>query len=915
MNINFCHSLSPYSIKAKLHNFVNSSEFFFSPHINIIIVALLLLVPSISIAFEYSWQMDVTPEGQESYTPVPAQQFELLGNDADLSNSTASIDLKDKFNVYLSNTFSSHESALLLKSFNKLPYIDLDISYWVITPHNIPDDIVVHRLNSFNIVLIGKHAFDFSSPISAELDGVKGEVQSFRLFKSVVRYVTNNGLDNHIASSIIQHRYDIQLHAYDYRKLTEYTTGEDNDRFEDFKSEEIISLIYMLEQFPAGMLKVKGLKHIVRRRDGLTHPFYPQAPAIAWPSAGYIEFMESAFTGSDISYIHKLILHEKAHFLWSYTFDDQLRQEWTELGQWYQDDEGEWYTKQQTQFVSSYAHHNNPNEDMAESISYYVVNPDKLRNHAPTKYEFIRDRIMHGTRYVSKIREDLTFRVYNLWPDYVYPGKIISTHIQVIGEPEEDKKVKITFTTHSENENDYGSKIWFRLKSPQRTWLDVYLHAVDSDGNRVTSSNIFSTEISMSKYMASGYWIMKGISTVDAQGLWRWETNQDIGFQLYLNNPLEDTDPPVYIKDSMKLSISDAHTESGLSYQILTAQWKVNDNSPVPLFRILLNNITYPERRSLFGTENIGMNITKDDHGNQILTVDTIIADYYPGGVYAVSEITMSDIARNYTPIRFINDGDENHMEIDEPTVSIEIETPNPDFEPPELDLDRIFVRAEPYDSDNLNGKTIVEITFNAKDNNSGFDRGSCQLRSPDGREHNFYIKSHSDPYLIYFDYDTTIWKEYKWIIILPEGSPPGIWGLASMYIDDKAENVQFYDFTEIVRFDVDTDYNSAPQLVNNENLTTRLFNNFPNPSNPETWIPYQLSQPSNVNISIYNIDGRVVRRINVGYKQVGKYTSRDTAAYWDGRNDIGEKVSSGLYFYNLQTGDFSDTRRLIITK
>ena len=82
-----------------------------------------------------------------------------------------------------------------------------------------------------------------------------------------------------------------------------------------------------------------------------------------------------------------------------------------------------WSTTKQVEFVSAYAHAKNPNEDMAESISYYIVRPDKLRSRSPTKYEFIQNRVMHGTRYISKIRDDLTFEVYNLYPDYVYPGE------------------------------------------------------------------------------------------------------------------------------------------------------------------------------------------------------------------------------------------------------------------------------------------------------------------------------------------------------------------------------------------------------------------------------------------------------------------------------------------------------------
>ena len=61
---------------------------------------------------------------------------------------------------------------------------------------------------------------------------------------------------------------------------------------------------------------------------------------------------------------------------------------------------------------------------MAESIAYYLVTPDKLRSRSPAKYEFIQNRIMHGVRYISQIREDLTFQVYNLYPDFVYPAFI-----------------------------------------------------------------------------------------------------------------------------------------------------------------------------------------------------------------------------------------------------------------------------------------------------------------------------------------------------------------------------------------------------------------------------------------------------------------------------------------------------------
>ena len=113
-----------------------------------------------------------------------------------------------------------------------------------------------------------------------------------------------------------------------------------------------------------------------------------------------------------------------------------------------------WSTTKQTEFVSAYAHAHNPNEDMAESISDYIVNPDKLRSRSPAKYEFIQNRIMHGTRYISRIREDLTFEVYNLYPDNVYPGRIIRVDIQVDGKPREDKEVTIEIELHNEGDQD-----------------------------------------------------------------------------------------------------------------------------------------------------------------------------------------------------------------------------------------------------------------------------------------------------------------------------------------------------------------------------------------------------------------------------------------------------------------------------
>ena len=95
----------------------------------------------------------------------------------------------------------------------------------------------------------------------------------------------------------------------------------------------------------------------------------------------------------------------------------------------------------------------------------------------------------------------------------------------------------------------------------------------------------------------------------------------------------------------------------------------------------------------------------------------------------------------------------------------------------------------------------------------------------------------------------------------------------------------------------------------------TVLLANYPNPFNPETWIPYRLAEPADVKLTIYDTHGAVVRQFNLGHRGAGYYTDRAKAAYWDGRSDRGESVASGVYFYHLKAGDYTALRRLVILK
>ena len=975
-------------------------------------------------AFTYHWEIDEMPEGSESATVVEPVEVTLLDEQIQVPSHSASLALLRKYSVHLGLEWDPGHAYRLLQTFESIPQETNNLyentpgvapSIWRLSDRHIQDDISVEYRDGQRIVTIAETTFAHATPLLAEIEGVRGRYFSKRLHHAVVRFVTDDGADRYVLERILKERYAVSINVPDYAELTRHTTGEHAGRFSEFKNEELIALVSMFEEFPQGMLKIPGLKYIVRRLDGTPHPLYPLAPAVAWTGAGYIEFMESAFKGQGPDYIHRLILHEKAHFLWDYLFDEQLRQDWIELGGWFEnpDDIDGWSTTKQVEFVSAYAHGKNPNEDMAESISYYIVNPDKLRSRSPAKYEFIQNRVMHGTRYISKIREDLTFQVYNLYPDYVYPGRITRIDIQVDGEPEKDKEITIEIEIHGESDLDTAHGAYMRLFSEKGTFEDIGLSPMDSNGQRATAGHILRGYFTLPRYAANGYWAPDTIRLWDANGNERYHSQTDFGWKLYINNPLEDLKAPVYVENSMRLSLSQKVTERGYPYQIVHTRWRVIESNGITGCSATINDEN-PETHSISGGNAYWGEERKLIAQKGEVHARIIIADYRQSGTYTLPGVSTGDVSGNigtvwFTPVHTLERNEQ--LALDEGPYTIEIQTRFPDSAPPELDLNRITIKAEPIRPADPNGETHVDITFRVKDNISGYSSSGLLLRDPQGVMHGFNHYGPDHNYM-YFSGDPTVYQTYQLIITLPVGSVPGTWGLAEMTVYDKAENKLIVDFTEIVRFEV----NDAPiyaesdvnqdgsvniqdlvlvanqiglpgaadgelnadinadgvvdildlvQIANDieegsaaapaihsptaeriqswlaqvkaaddgspafrraisvlETLlravlpeTTVLLPNYPNPFNPETWIPYHLANASDVQITIYDTKGTAVRTLALGHQAAGYYTDRNRAAYWDGRNGLGENVASGVYFYQLLTDDMSLMRKMVILK
>ena len=984
----------------------------------VIIVLFCGLLPP-AFAFEFSWEIDETPEGSESATVVEPVQVVILGDAVAVPSHSASLRLMRKYSVHLGPEWSAGHAYRLLQMFESVPQRtnpyqgspELPTSVWHLSNRHLQNDIEIEYRGEERIVTVAEEAFVYAAPLLAEIDGVRGRYFSKRLHRAVVRFVTEDGTDRRVIDRILEQRYGVSVRVPDYTELTRNTTREHAGFFQPFKNEELILILSMLEECPEGMLKTPGLKYLVRRLDGLLHPLNPEAAAVAWPDAGYIEFMELAFKETTLPFVQRLVLHEKAHFLWAHLFDEQLKQDWIEIGGWYEnpDDKDGWSTTKQVEFVSAYAHGVNPNEDMAESISFYIVDPDKLRSRSPAKYEFIQNRVMHGTRYISLIREDLTFEVYNLWPDYVYPGRIIGIDIQVRGAPEADKQVTITLQLHGESDLDTAARGYTRIFSEKTVFVDVHFHPIDENGQRVGASHVLRGDLMLSKYAPNGYWAPDTISVGDANESERHSSQVDFGWKLYIDNPLADCVPPEYVPNSMRLSLSESQTARGERFQVLTARWGVIEAIGMKSCNISIND-EHSETYSIYGYNGYSNEDGKIAAQKGEVEATIIIADYKQSGIYKVAAIGMRDLAGNVSGMPFVKG------EGEEP-ATIEIQTRFPDATPPELNLNTITVKAEPTNPDAPNGETRVEVTFQARDNIAGYDSSRIHLRDPQGVRHGYshYAPDHGlRNNNMYFTGDPTVYRIYQEIVVLPIGSPPGTWGLSDMTLYDKAENKLHVDFTEIVRFELidiidsvtlaadvnndgevdiqdlvfvasnlgETGENAAdvngdeivdirdlievagvldppaaapaldPQTLSiftavdvqkwlSEaqplNLTdptsqrgvrflaqllttlipkeTALLPNYPNPFNPETWIPYQLSKSASVTFTIYAMNGQVVRQMSLGHQSAGIYQSRIRAVYWDGRNAVGEPVASGIYFYRLTAGDFTATRKMLIRK
>ena len=786
-----------------------------------------------STTYIFSWEEDGSIAGHATeFVPADPPVIEVLGEAYTVPDGFSAQTLFQQYGFILDDhelAWTPDDAFKLHQTISSLPYprVNADedgtpvVAVWRLTDDMLDGDYMVETITGTEVVTVAKDAFTYAEPLVVNFDGDQGQFFSRRLFKALLSHLTDEGTDSWLVTQIADERYGVEF--MEPSPELEALMSETQTNFQPFPAWEKLQIMGMFEEFPEGLRKQDGLSKLVRRINGQQNPYYPTAPAIAWTGIETIEWMESGFSNFSIDYIHRLILHEKAHFLWAYTFDDDLRNDWTALGGWFEDPNAPsgWSTTLTTEFVSGYAHDMNPNEDMAESIAYYISNPQVLLTHAPAKYDFIRDRVMHGARYVAMIAEELTFEVFNLFPDYTYPGKIVGTDVQVIGDPSDDKEFTLTVTLHSDDPaQDGAASGQVRFVSSVGTIFDMWLSPVNG-----SSDSVLTGTLTLNKHMKAGWWNFDGLHLWDAVGNDRYESPATIGLRLFLNNPLEDITPPEYLDDTFTMeAVTDIQITDGSdgpsTVEGIQVQYDTWDK--IPLQRGL-TRISFPTVDPDYGhrySMDIQSNQFPSNGYDEVKhhSMEMPIPHYFPTGHYTVNYAIATDIAGNTSSLYFT--GDPNYSNADgvhifaEDRDSVYMATDYPDLLPPEVDLNSFSIEATPSNPDAPNGETLVEFTLAFQDTSefddftSGVQHMTYTLRNPLGEEFHYdaweELGGANFFYQVYPPEGANEWQTVTVSTFLPAGSAPGLWGVSAIAIRDRARNVKRYSFVEYVQFTLD---------------------------------------------------------------------------------------------------------------
>lgn len=738
--------------------------------------------------FTYRWKADDTVTGEVNLpTPVARPTIVLSGQKIIIPRSSPALRLSEMHKIILidkEEKWDEETASMLLETIQRLKDILYKFGYnqsWkvILTNAALPNDrevITEATSERAGTVKLSKAAFTYANPIIQEsgADTSKKIFYSNRLYRAALGAFFNN---RKLLETIIKERYGVGI-GY----------AEPRDEFQDFTLEELHYLATVFEDLPSGFRHIPGLEKVVRRKNGLSNPWSPGAPAIAWVSFGYIEFMDIAFRGGQEDYIRRLIAHEMTHFVWHKILKEDAKKQFMKFSGWSltmpssgvkassgtandypkgrvaSGEDEIWYRTTTTNFVSDYAALHNPDEDFAETVSYYIYLPDKVRTFTPEKYNFVKN-VVDGYEYTVLVDEKYTFQVFNLHPDTTFPGKIIGTDIEVYKSDTGENKVLMTLTL-SPLYGDGAQEAYTRLFSPQKTYFDIYFYPHEGDKFKLRA------ELIIPKTAAGGYWLPDQITVKDRVDNRRQEGQTQFGWLLFISNPNEDLKAPV--PDINRITST---RETAGDDQIIKIFVPVVDEYEEGLYGYAeLHN--YADNQSVYDYADY-------DYQKKSLVYEFVIRTYHADGQWTFREFSTADLAEN-----------SGRYDLKEKEMHFSLVTLRPDRTKPQLDLNTIRIKALPRRPEAPNGETDVSIWYAAHDDNAGLGWVNYQLLKPTG-DTLFDYHYHDNFHTPYFIGDPTQYQTHEIKLTLPPGSPPGTWILQQLVLKDKAGNTLTNNFIE----------------------------------------------------------------------------------------------------------------------
>lgn len=320
--------------------------------------------------------------------------------------------LKQKYAISLDDDWTKTEADELFQTFESLcqqpekPNHNMNPSVWKISKEDLQEDVHIESVKDLKHVTMSRDVF-FAE--DSEVKESQEESRSNdRLIRIVAQFLTDNwtdlpavrrllkdGTDRYVIELVLKEMHGLSI----VRPSTPESIRMEQElrkygvpfRVSQVTNEELMMLLSMYEKFPKGLHNIGG---------GLKYLLINQQPSVrgsAWIGKFCVEYTKPVFHLNNRHQFQRIILHEKAHFLWEYTLNWDLRAEWAKIGGWKKDPNNRFgwsNTRSQKEFVTAYARSKNPNEDWSESVAYYLLRPEKLRSCSLDKYEFI-DKVMN----------------------------------------------------------------------------------------------------------------------------------------------------------------------------------------------------------------------------------------------------------------------------------------------------------------------------------------------------------------------------------------------------------------------------------------------------------------------------------------------------------------------------------------